>query len=180
MNYRLVDCSIQEIKPYQHTDLWWSPTFLCWTFCGQTALDHPYASSNQIAERLGLFPNPRAVQNLWIGWFRASRNEYEYARLVSAVDIGHAYASSTMQTELQYAPIVKMNTFQLPPLGAEESGILYADRLLDLRFSASNWTQRQRRQFLDDLSLACFLGHCGQEHAGVVDRLFSADYLPRA
>jgi hypothetical protein len=179
-NHSFVDCSIRDIRPYEHPDLWWSPTFLCWVFGGQTAVDNPYRSSNQIAEKLGLTPNPRAVQKLWIGWFRASGNEYEYARLASAVDIAHAYASQVFQLEMRHALVTSLRPFQLPPVSADEDALYYADRLMHLQLSSDHWSELQRDQFLDDLSLACCHGYCGDGSVGFVDRLLAAKSQSRS
>jgi len=42
------------------SDLWWSPTFRCWVFCGPLAVQYPYATTGAILARLGLAPHPDA------------------------------------------------------------------------------------------------------------------------
>ena len=41
-------------------DLWWSPTFRSWVFCGPIVQHHPYSSTGMILNILGLTPNPDA------------------------------------------------------------------------------------------------------------------------
>ena len=40
--------------------LWWSPTFRSWVFCGPIVVAHPYSSTGMIIYALGLTPNPAA------------------------------------------------------------------------------------------------------------------------
>jgi hypothetical protein len=42
------------------SDLYWSGTFSCWRFCGETARNSPYATTGQILHELDLTPDPRA------------------------------------------------------------------------------------------------------------------------
>ena len=42
------------------SDLWWSPTFQSWGFCGATCVRHPYGTTGAIIAALGLTPNPEA------------------------------------------------------------------------------------------------------------------------
>jgi len=42
------------------SDLWWSPTFHSWMFCGPLAAQNPYATTGATLAALGLTPDPRA------------------------------------------------------------------------------------------------------------------------
>ncbi|NBT76630.1 MAG: hypothetical protein EBT15_11840 [Betaproteobacteria bacterium] len=42
------------------SDLWWSPTFHSWMFCGPLAAQNPYATTGATLAKLGLTPNPDA------------------------------------------------------------------------------------------------------------------------
>jgi hypothetical protein len=41
-------------------DLWFSPTFRTWVFCGDTCRRFPFATTGGILQKLGLTPNPDA------------------------------------------------------------------------------------------------------------------------
>ncbi len=43
------------------SDLYWSATFSCWRFCGETSRNTPYFTTGQIIHELGLTPDPRSI-----------------------------------------------------------------------------------------------------------------------
>jgi hypothetical protein len=42
------------------SDLWFSPTFQTWVFCGKTCEHFQYHSTGSVLAQLGLVPNPEA------------------------------------------------------------------------------------------------------------------------
>lgn len=41
-------------------DLFWSPTFNCWRFCGPLIIQFPYSTTGAILAKLDLIPTPGA------------------------------------------------------------------------------------------------------------------------
>ena len=41
-------------------DLFWSPTFHSWRFCGPLIIEFPYSTTGAILAKLNLTPNPEA------------------------------------------------------------------------------------------------------------------------
>jgi len=41
-------------------DLFWSPTFHSWVFCGPLIIEFPYSTTGALLAKLNLTPNPEA------------------------------------------------------------------------------------------------------------------------
>ena len=41
-------------------DLFWSPTFNSWRFCGPLSIEFPYSTTGALFAKLNLIPNPEA------------------------------------------------------------------------------------------------------------------------